>query len=718
MQQHISAILTGRNLGPLTIWGNPHRAPKQCWESFFHKLVADDRHVIEIRVNQCPGGMFCSLPVCLDIKDTGEIYQLESFPEWKKRILHGSVESLHDEENDNTDCYHKHFERKEIADNDTPPDLNKHRTGKTSTSLKPPKQTTSSPQFCWWLSGDGVVAESLQFDQCCSKELADSEMDISTTFSTFPSAEAIMKRFTNIEYLEDIIKEILQEHKGDNGVAVFLEKISDTKFPEYVILKDVTPVHHVFDLVILKEKQPPVIVTIFQNKCSPEEAKKYCLQLGQLLKRGCSKYAGSDKSSMKFFFQCRLYFIGHGYVNLQQEGCYPKDYQHPTAETLNTVRHALARILLESQLITDRYGNIMVRHLSSYQAKVLLGRRAKVLIVKAIAGSGKTVLAIEMAHRLKQRYGNTRKIVFLCRSRGLAAFVKSQAICINLFESVIECNSQRDTDLSASFFSQYTDIIIDDAHAIPVVGEPTSWTIYNALFSSLQKRPGHAYIFLDPDMQNYRGCTPDDFAFQLETLAGRFVGKYNVQVEPLGKILRNSRRICQFTKACMGTGKYVDELSTVRHLPEDGVFFHNIQGRDAGQYEATTLLSRLSNVKQYSNHDVAILTNNKEDKIWVKEMLLEKGHTTQDARPPVKNLVVDTLENFKALKPRAIFFIIPQSWDSDYVTSVNSLLPVVTRAKSRLEFLLLWDPSQRQQNLTELKKAISVAVSTLAQCIK
>ena len=579
-EQCISDILTGSNPAPLTIWGYPQIESTHYWKTFVHNVVGDGRKVIEIRVNKCPGGMFCALPVCLDIRDTGEIHQIDSFNEWKRRVLQGTCisDSSHD---DDSECYDKHFERTEMTDKDTPPDSDMPPpTGTPSTIPKPHKQTVSSSQFCWWLSDDdGVVAESLQFDQCCSKELADSVMDISTSFSTFPPTEAISERFANIEHLDDILKEILQEHQGDNGVAVFMENVPDAVLPIYGTLKHVTPVHHVFDLVIVKENQPPVIVTIIKEDCDRDDAKKYCLKLGQLLKRDCSKYTGMDKGNMKFFFQCQLYFIGRGYVHLQQEVHYPKDYLHPSTETLNTVRYALARILLDCQHITDRYGNIMVRHLSSYQAKVLLERRPTVLIVKAIAGSGKTVLALEMARRLKRQQGKKKKIVFLCRSKGLAAFVRSQTKGSEVFEAVIECN--RISELGISFFSQYTDVIVDDAHAIPVFGEPKSWTMYTALFSSLEKRQGHACIFLDPDMQDYRSCTPDNFVTQLEALAGRYVGNYHVKSELLGKILRNSRRICQFTKACLATGNYVEELiSTVRQVPEDGVFFHNIQGKN------------------------------------------------------------------------------------------------------------------------------------------
>ncbi len=467
--------------------------------------------------------------------------------------------------------------------------------------------------------------------------------------------------------------------------------------------------YHVFDIVILKERQPPVIVTIFKAECSWEEAKKYSLTLGQLLKKDCSKYIGIGKG-LKLFVQCHPYVIGYGYVDLQQEGFYPRDYLQPSTETIHSVSCALARILLECHHITDRYGNIMVRHLSSYQAKVLLGRRLKVLIVKSVAGSGKTVLALEMARRIKKLHGNKREIIFLCRSRGLVAFVKSQMKGINVFEAVKECNSETFAEFNTSSFSHYTDIFVDDAHAIPVQGRPKNWQMYNALFASLQRRSAHAYIFLDPDMQDYRGCTPDDFVTQLEALAGQHVGRYNIQIEPLGKILRNSHRICQFIKACMGTGN-ADELSTVRQIPEDGVFFHNIQSRSVNQDETTGLLTRLSNLKGFPTHHIAILTDSMADKAWVEELLRNKYPTQPATKFPVKHLVLDTLKNVNCLKPHMILFIVPQSWGSGYVESLQKRLFGVTKVISRLELLLPWDPSQRQQDLEELKKAFLFPVS-------
>ncbi len=250
-EQCISDILTGRNNGSMTIWGYPHIDSTHYWKTFIHEVFSDERKVIEICVRNCPGGMFSALPVWLDIKDTGEIYQVDSFAEWKERVLRGTLDLFHDDE---TDPYGKHLKSKEMVDNmdkGTLPDLNMAPTGSLSMIQESPEQTTSSSEFHWWVSDDGVVAESLQFDQCCSKELADRDMDISTTFSTFPPTEAIIERFASIGCLQDTLKNILQEHKGDNGVAVFMENVPDIM---HTILKGYTYEDHIFDLVIIKKK--------------------------------------------------------------------------------------------------------------------------------------------------------------------------------------------------------------------------------------------------------------------------------------------------------------------------------------------------------------------------------------------------------------------------------------------------------------------------------
>ena len=148
---------------------------------------------------------------------------------------------------------------------------------------------------------------------------------------------------------------------------------------------------------------------------------------------------------------------------------------------------------------------------------------------------------------------------------------------------------------------------------------------------------------------------------------------------------------------------YVHFISFHQTL-EDGIFFHNIQRRE-------TLLSRLSTLEQYRRQDITILTEDQEDTAWVKQMLKGRYETQDTTQFPVRHIVVDTLENFEGLESPVILFIIPQCWGRGCIGSLKYRLCVVTRAISRLEFLLPWDASQRQQDLAELKRVFSFLVS-------
>ncbi len=142
------------------------------------------------------------------------------------------------------------------------------------------------------------------------------------------------------------------------------------------------------------------------------------------------------------------------------------------------------------------------------------------------------------------------------------------------------------------------------------------------------------------------------------------------------------------------------------------MFFVNIKDGGEGRTKTPTLLSRLSNLKQYREEDITILTDSEDDIKWIDDMMKDKYVTQRATQCPVKHIVIDTLKNFEGLKSRVILFIIPQSWRSGYVGSLKYQLDVVTRAISRLEFLLPWSSSQREQDLTEIKRAFSLAVGT------
>ncbi len=356
-------------------------------------------------------------------------------------------------------------------------------------------------------------------------------------------------------------------------------------------------------------------------------------------------------------------------------------------------------------IVTD-HGDVMVKHLSSHQAKLLLDIKAKVLIVEAKPGSGKTVLALEMARRLKAQ-SKDKRIAYLCRSKGLASFVEYHAKARSSIEII---NPEDTARLTSEYFKTYTDVMIDDAHALPV---RTCWSMYKTLFSSLTRGDSHAYIFVDPDFQDYRQCIPEYFISKLRTLAAEYVKDRNIKVEHLGKILRNSQRVCQFANASMeGSMTVVDELSAVRLVPEDGVFFHHIKYT----LKEEGLKARLAEVlkrNKYKRRDITILTGTVQDKVWVTDVLKQNKYAVSVATDfPVKRVVVDTLENFESLESPVILFILPLTWNRDHVGSLRYRLCVITRAISRLEFLIPWTHSDRQEDLAELMRAFAPKVNT------
>ncbi len=78
-------------------------------------------------------------------------------------------------------------------------------------------------------------------------------------------------------------------------------------------------------------------------------------------------------------------------------------------------------------------------------------------------------------------------------------------------------------------------------------------------------------------MQDYRGCIPEDCSKTIRDIAAlALIRRWDVETVRLGKVLRNSYRICQFLKANMGD-KNASELQAIRNLPEDGIFFFFIQ---------------------------------------------------------------------------------------------------------------------------------------------
>ena len=851
-RQHLDETLTdalgGTGSTDGMVWSNC-KLSQRHWDVFIHSIQRSEkgRSLIEIRHMHCPGGVFCAVPRCFEVSESGDIRPLVQFEEWKDRMLkefrpeHVKAEGTLD----------GHFETGEVISHHSPQVASIHTPQHMHTvpaDIQHGDNPTSHLTPLWLSTGDIAKGASYQFDHCCAKELADDAINIRSPFHLVPAIQEVPRRHGNMGGLASALTYIEQKYRDDNGVGCVIDDILDACNITQVSL----PRYHVTDVVILRENQRPSICCVMERKGNKTDAEQYITTLAAVMKRVCLLKLRTNDVHLSF--QCHIYYIGSVFESLQEKVNMPGEYIEPTSVTLNAVRYVLAGIFLRCDPIKDRFGDIIVKHLSSCQAKLLLRGWCKVNLVEGRAGSGKTVLILETMRRIAQR-GTDCRILFLCRSRGLASFVRYQSSIMVTSATIETVNVERNEQVTEGCFSEFTDIFIDDAHTLPMSAEPNCQKMYDSLFATLQKTKSSLYIFLDPKMQDYRGCIPPNFAKQIRSMARKY--NFSVRTESIGKVLRNSHHICRFVNSNMGDEE-LEEIQAVRNVPDDNVFFFYIQGlaclflpafnvllekqydssstssptsvwedenvwvrmpeymftpipllpkfdalltitteepthhdgeghdhSDDSEYDCRvsdmdssnssednlsdldlsdrmcsddsqygmrgngstdsddssygcgydafnyisypsedediippiTIVTRLKNILgygRYSESHIVILTATTDDKKLTSAALQSHGFSTQDASTfPLaqKRLVVDTLENFEGLESPVVLFIVPECWGKDYIGSLKYRLCIATRAISRLEFLVPWDPTGRERDLAELKKAFQSEVT-------
>ena len=900
LNECLSQIINGQAGANITIWSTV-KPVHENWKLFYHPVSGSDvdSYVIEIRVRKCSGGMFCSMPLCFEVSHSGDILPMNQFAEWKKKMLLTYKPVL----DKGGSAWEDHFTEEAITDANLPSEVEPQEDQASTRTTVQGKDFQTSQIFQWWLTDDeDVTTESLHFNHCCARELADDAMDIRKPFMFFPTVEAVMEQFENATDIHSALTEIGEKYRDDDGCGVIIEKMGHHLADEltYILNSD-----HLCDVIVLKANCRPSVISVMMTDCDKPGAEQYSRTLVCLLKKLCLlTYKHWCDSNTHLCFQRQLYYIGSGFESVVEEVNYPKEYLRPTTGTLDIVRHTLAGVLLHCQPLTDRFGDIMIRHLSFIQAKILWEKRSQVTVVEGKAGSGKSILALETIRRIKQ-HNDQAKITFLCRGRGLAEYIKYQTNLMHVHVDIKMVQIEKMEEITERYFSDYIHVFIDDAHALPLMGERNCQVLYHSLFSSLSKPNSHAYILLDPDMQDYRGCIPTNFSKEIQHMAlkYRFIRRHDVRTKVLGKILRNSTRICQFLGVNLGDD--MEELRNIRNLPQDGVYLYVIEDlvktkeshhrysdkhfqddddaisvititddeeeddnednrdgvnsgddseadeekeeegkeenndghpiykspfssedmfnaleekmnnidtdddatlkklkmllqdalkgtvyqeheeegsngqktegtkggknydsndnnndddhveeeeeeeeeegeegeeekegaeeeedaidddnavesdRDANSAlktnERVSLVSRLQDIlggTMYHARHVTILTDNTNEKICVQEILRCAEYPVQDATSfPVTHIVVDTLENFEGLDSPVILFVVPESWGSGYIGSLKYRLCIATRAISRLEFLVPWDPTGREQDMVDLRRAFRTEVN-------
>ncbi len=131
------------------------------WKLFFHPVVdcEDDRVVIEVRVDRCVGGMFCSMPLGFVINTSGEISALRDFWKWKETMLQSFKEVPR--ENVTVDD-HFHMDTTEPQPTVQPsarPDKQPEETNIAPAERKPTQaeETHRDKVFQWWATESNDV---------------------------------------------------------------------------------------------------------------------------------------------------------------------------------------------------------------------------------------------------------------------------------------------------------------------------------------------------------------------------------------------------------------------------------------------------------------------------------------------------------------------------------------------------------------------------------
>ncbi len=84
LNECLSQLINGWADSDIAIWSSL-KPVHGNWKLFLHPVSGSDidRYVIEIRVRKCPGGMFCSMPLCFEISHSGDILPINHFEEWR-----------------------------------------------------------------------------------------------------------------------------------------------------------------------------------------------------------------------------------------------------------------------------------------------------------------------------------------------------------------------------------------------------------------------------------------------------------------------------------------------------------------------------------------------------------------------------------------------------------------------------------------------------------
>ena len=726
------------------IWsGNSHNQPvrKIDWDVFYHSVIHPGgklNKIVEIRVAKHRGGMFLKPPTCYTLNDSGDLVTLPTFGEWLGHFCPRPASGRKEEKRNQLEAHMKgpaEFPSKGKGDSShIPKSVQSNRANNNNLPESQDAQSMKSGDFKLQKTFEGdeiqIKVHELNLLDCCTEKMASYLKTSRGQKVWYPSVKATHTKNSDSFQYESLVEYI--NKKDWHGIAAAIHTESESGFSG-----PYTNTGLVSCVLILSTNSHPKLIycldaepqdqTMQEPHHDHQHIVRYALHHARKLKKKFFALAvNRPHQSDPFHFEVEVLNVAGPITQLwdsEREHSQPVSYPHVEHHSEFAIAcNGLSDLLLKTRCtVKDRHGDVLIDHLTEEQARILLDRKERVLVVTGRSGTGKTVIALHMVHDATIARGYTaNEVLYICSNEGLRAFVNFQAECHVMVLKATGCLSSQQRDL---LIKNARVIVVDDIHTISLSED---WKtnpddLYHLLFTHAAKRKAEVAIFFDHE-QDYQSSLPENFHTELRDLAERIatgsdgrMTTQDIKLYTLNENIRNSRKINRFMQANQTQAKVEGSRVCLNEREGDGVIYDFIGSNlEENVFYLDAKFREL--VQQYKAQSIVVLCDHKQQMESVKTIMKEKFHWQLQSEKtfPAQGIVISMLDDFSGLEGEVVLFLMPSTFGAENRGKWKYINCVSSRAKQKLEFLLPWneerDPVRLQKTkmFLELFQTVSV----------
>ncbi|KAK1804596.1 hypothetical protein P4O66_020592 [Electrophorus voltai] len=352
---------------------------------------------------------------------------------------------------------------------------------------------------------------------------------------------------------------------------------------------------------------------------------------------------------------------------------YPHSYSLGHLEEVKALLRSLVIVVLSfTSPLRDKLGSEIINLLTEEQYNILQFYEGhKSLFIHGLAGSGKTLLAMEKIKKIKNsEQCKSENILYLCENQGLKDFMRKQNLCL--------CDT-RSGFMMKGAYADIKHIVVDEGQNFRT--EHGDW--YRKAQKLAKRSGGILWVFLD----YFQKC--HTFADGLPPLTNQTSRAY------LDKVVRNSKKVFNEMNKLIGAIKtrYRGDMSDhLKRMHEKMTYIPSLEGNfSVIRPLATSMKKVVKRVETlleqgHSPRDIAILFSTME----TKSSLLHQSYVRPSFQHgSIENInddvvVMDTIRRFSGLERDIVFLIEPAAHYSQSEIEPNLLLTAYSRARIRL----------------------------------